>query len=241
MKKRIVELLIAWAVITLLFIGIVNYREVWIDMIEELQKAWGSWSSGELKQDYPLWGIKIFWWGRIGKFVAVIGASTIIVDIIGPERLRSLGESLHTRFNMTARGDLLRESIRWYKKTILGSTEESTLKTAAIESKVNKLNYFLCFVLTVIFLYRIVWKSWDLSWNNGGWVGVLIIMWGMYLIFLFTLSALVTIIIVFILTIIGMFIDYIALMLERTYIDKLVKIAGVIMLFVGFHFDFLAS
>ena len=226
-----------------------------------LLEAWRLWFSGNLTSDSLLWGVmKILWWGRIGKVIVLAAALTIVVDIIGPERLRSFGESLHTKkFTMTAASDFLRESRRWYKEAFRedwvdnafpfvayhGSTEEDH-RTAIHEFKADKLNYFVCLVLTVIVLYLYLTMT---KWNSGEWwllAGAIIGACIMYIVFLITVSRVVTLIIVATPTIIGQSIDYalvkpLAWMLDRPHIDKLVKIAGVLLLLIGFHFDLLAS
>jgi hypothetical protein len=231
------------------------------NMIEEvgLLEAWRLWFSGNLMSDSLLWGVmKILWWGRIGKVIVLAAALTIVVDIIGPERLRSFGESLHTKkFAMTAALDFLRESRRWYKESFRkdwedntfpflvayhGSTEEDH-RTAIHEFKADKLNYFVCLVLTVIVLYLYLTMN---KWNSGEWWWVLAGAISMYCFLLITVSRVVTLIIVATPTIIGQSIDYalvkpLAWMLDRPHIDKLVKIAGVLLLLIGFHFDLLAS
>jgi hypothetical protein len=51
--------------------------------------AWSRWASGDPDlKDKLLWGMQILWWGRVGKFAAFVGGLTLILDIIGPERIR---------------------------------------------------------------------------------------------------------------------------------------------------------
>jgi hypothetical protein len=59
-------------------------------------EAWSRWASGNpTLKDNMLWGLQILWWGRIGKIAAFVGGLTLVLDILGPERLRSaLGRSV---------------------------------------------------------------------------------------------------------------------------------------------------
>jgi hypothetical protein len=59
-----------------------------------LFEAWHNWLSGHLDPELSLWGIRLFWWARIGKILQIVGAVTVVVDIIGPRRLRRLGTQL---------------------------------------------------------------------------------------------------------------------------------------------------
>ena len=54
--------------------------------------AWSLWFSGsQVPTNLRMGPLTILWWGRIGKLAAFIGAGTVILDLIGPERLRRIG------------------------------------------------------------------------------------------------------------------------------------------------------
>ncbi len=54
--------------------------------------AWSLWFSGqEVDPQLRLWFMSILWWGRVGKIAAFIGGLTVILDLVGPERLRQWG------------------------------------------------------------------------------------------------------------------------------------------------------
>jgi len=53
-------------------------------------EAWGLWFSGqEVDPQARLWFMGLLWWGRAGKIAAFLGGLTVILDLIGSERLRS--------------------------------------------------------------------------------------------------------------------------------------------------------
>ena len=62
--------------------------------------AWGLWFSGKNVADQMLLGIQILWWGRLGKIVGLLSALSIIAEIIGPQKLRKFGKSLHGIFSL---------------------------------------------------------------------------------------------------------------------------------------------
>jgi hypothetical protein len=59
--------------------------------------AWFLWFSGqEVDPRLRLWFMSILWWGRAGKIAAFLGGLTVILDLIGPDRLRRWGRAGRT-------------------------------------------------------------------------------------------------------------------------------------------------
>lgn len=55
--------------------------------------AWARWAAGDpMLRNADLCGLPVLWWGRIGKVSAFLAGMTLILDIIGPERLRQFSE-----------------------------------------------------------------------------------------------------------------------------------------------------
>lgn len=56
--------------------------------MDALSEVVSQWLSGrEVDDDLVVLGLRMIWWGRIGKLLAFLGGGTIILDIIGPERV----------------------------------------------------------------------------------------------------------------------------------------------------------
>jgi hypothetical protein len=56
-------------------------------------EAWARWANGDPSlKDAVLWGMRILWWGRIGKGLAFLSGLVLIVDIIGPERIHDFSK-----------------------------------------------------------------------------------------------------------------------------------------------------
>jgi hypothetical protein len=49
--------------------------------------VWMSWWSGQVGGGAHLWGIPIFWWGRLGKVAQFTAGLVIVLDLVGSERL----------------------------------------------------------------------------------------------------------------------------------------------------------
>lgn len=77
--------------------------------------AWKLWATGVSVADYELWGLQILWWGRIGKFVQLIAAITIIAEIIGAKNLREFGRSLHPAYPLAHIRQLTTNAKDWVK------------------------------------------------------------------------------------------------------------------------------
>lgn len=53
-----------------------------------LFEAWWRWSEGDpTLRDANLWGLRVLWWGRLGKLAAFVAGLVLIIDIIGPDRI----------------------------------------------------------------------------------------------------------------------------------------------------------
>lgn len=52
------------------------------------------WAQGKALTGMSLWGIPVIWWGRAGKVSAFLGGLTVVLDVIGPDRIREFGMRL---------------------------------------------------------------------------------------------------------------------------------------------------
>jgi hypothetical protein len=76
-------------------------------------QTWKQWLEGGDLHTTMVLGLQIYWWARIGKLAQLLGALTILAEIIGPARLRSFSASLRTlRAARWALG-ALRNSASW--------------------------------------------------------------------------------------------------------------------------------
>lgn len=63
-----------------------------------LWEAWSRWFEGRLPDDAELWGMSLVFWGRLGKLLQFIAGLTVVLDLIGAERLRAWGTSARNNF-----------------------------------------------------------------------------------------------------------------------------------------------
>lgn len=209
-----------------------------------LMEAWRLWLAGKSVSTLSLWGLEILWWGRVGKMVQFAAALTIVAEIIGPERLRNFGNSLHSAFTLRKADEFARDALRWilvmwrYFFALPGSTKEKEALAASKAFKADNLNFIVGLFVTGIGVV-LVWPLWQ-------WWLILLAAAAGYFALLVTLSPIVTVIFVLLYTLSGILIDLIVIeplawMLERRNIDKWIKIVAILFIFLGFHFDLLAS
>ncbi|MGB3491584.1 MAG: hypothetical protein WBA57_02565 [Elainellaceae cyanobacterium] len=209
-----------------------------------LIEAWKIWFSGDLPANTILWGISVLWWERIGKLMQVLGAATIIADIIGPEKIRSFGTSLQSTITPTTLIQFLKQCFDWYlvilRKTILKEFTDEPLRAKSERqySQLDLLNHVICFLLTVFIIIaaKLYFFGWDF----------LIEFTLIYVCLLISVAPLFTVFSVISLTLCGLaintfFIKPIAWVLEHPSLDRSTKIASLLLLLVGFHFELLAS
>jgi hypothetical protein len=217
-----------------------------------LVEAWGKWASGELAEEALLWGMSILWWGRIGKLTGFAAALAIIAEIIGPERLRAFGDSMHRMIAPRRCLGFTVEVWRWMKlyavRFVSKGAKEAKLTAEMEASKVNALIGWPC-----VLVFFGTWAGAVIvAFSEDEWyVGVLrIVMYCVPILFLSTLLCFVTVPVVavslcsgglFLAMVDVLVIEPSAWLLERKQLDKLIKLGSVVLLILGFHFDLLAS
>lgn len=206
--------------------------------------AWVLWLSGHLSPDLMIWGVSIFWWGRLGKIMQAIGAITIIADIIGPEKIRAFGASLQGAVTSAILINFLRNCFEWYKTvfrhTVMKDYEDTVapITRQSGQFKLDVLNYFVCFLLTILVVSSI-------GLQDTGWI-LIVETAIIFCCLLVSISPLITVLILMLLTFAGLvinlvFIKSLASALEHPSLDRFTKIASLLFLLVGFHFELLAS
>ncbi|MGK7897626.1 MAG: hypothetical protein AB4372_29430 [Xenococcus sp. (in: cyanobacteria)] len=81
--------------------------------MENLIEVWKIWFEGSSLDGITLWGISMRWWARIGLLAQYFGALTIIVEVIGPDRLNEFGKNLKTPFSIKQLWKFALDTIKW--------------------------------------------------------------------------------------------------------------------------------
>ena len=207
-------------------------------------ETWQLWLSNNLSGDAVLWGISIFWWERIGKVMQFLGAATIVADIIGPEKIRYFGTSLENTIPHATLVQFLRRCFDWYvvifRETIMKDyTRNSTNKESKPKSlQLNILNYSICFLLTVLTVFLA-----ELHIFNWFFLIEAIFIFGCLLV---SVAPLFTVLAIVMVTLLGLainsiFLQPLAYLLEHPSLDRLLKIASLLLLLLGFFGELLGS
>src|SRR5262245_14209686 len=69
----------------------------------QLWDVWSVWWSGRSAGGMPLWGMTVLWWGRVGKLMQFSAGLTVILDLVGPDRLRHMGRAFEEKANVVDR------------------------------------------------------------------------------------------------------------------------------------------
>jgi hypothetical protein len=205
-----------------------------------LGEAWARWFEGPIATG-ELWDIPLFWWGRIGAMMQMIAAAAILVEIIGPVRLREFAKALRQASPKGPLEGLRNHSLAWYRlqrdfgRARRNSREEAQLAGRVMAHRGTLINAI--FTLVIVATMMIAWSERDLA---SVFAGAMI--YG--LLFLFLTPFLILILSTFAsalgIAVHGLIVG-IAWILERRSLDKTVKLVSLLLLLAGFHFSLLAS
>jgi hypothetical protein len=209
-----------------------------------LLEAWGRWGDGKSLVGDQLWGVKILWWGRIGKGAEFLAAMTIIADVIGPDRIRRFGAGLKRGFDISRAAGIVRSSTLWFRAMVqfLVAKSDSEAEKKALEESnrygADNLNYLVTIAIAVAVGF---WLAESIATTSA-------VVAAAFIGFLASISVAPCITLILILTLMFLgalidtvLIDPLAWVLDRSALDRWIKVGSVLLLIAGFHFDLLSS
>jgi hypothetical protein len=171
--------------------------------------AWRAWFSGqEVDPQARLWFMSVLWWGRAGKIAAFLGGATVILDLIGPDRLRSFPKHPRVRKVLEVPRTPLRKSTH-FVRDFLGLPN----------------------IIGAILLLALMWNLKVVPTDALGWTVVVTIL-GLAVVYVLALIFL---------RVTSVAPGVLAAIFETDKPAQALRYAGLGLLFVGFHFDLLAS
>ena len=244
-----------------------------------LAQAWHHWwTVGQLDSETTLlWGHRLLWWARAGKVAQAVGGLTIIAEIIGAERLRAFGNSMHETLTL----EKAKERSLFYLNSLMITSlvinsrftkyYRDVPKSVKLQIKINSFTSSLIIALFLWLLlkerhfvipndpldqYLINHSDWYEAFAHRrdatrtqflqtGWGQIFICIFAFFVANEF-LSPVYAVFIGFLMILFGivtdaLLIEPIAWVLERPRFDRWLKILALLLLLIGFHFDFLAS
>lgn len=118
-----------------------------------LLDIWHAWWSGDQVNDMILWGHTVRFWGRVGKMLEFGAGLTVLLDIIGTDRLRVFGEAkardraAHREVFNAHQARRKEIAARWHELMEL-RTDDSRMKAAiyALKDSISPLDQIMAIV-----------------------------------------------------------------------------------------------
>jgi hypothetical protein len=186
-----------------------------------------------------LWGMPILWWGRIGKLAEFTAGLVVVLDLIGPDRLRAFGLRSQERATILLL-PLLRTAVRSVASAWRGSGRDwgDGRKTLA-----EAMAWLASVVLAG-------WLIWFFA-PYAGWYRILYWIWGAYavplalILVLFLVVSPISLALFVVVYVPMLLLTLLSLvtgrLLDREQPGHPARWIAFLLFIVGFHFDLLAS
>jgi di/tricarboxylate transporter len=209
-----------------------------------LRHAWSLWASGDLESNDQLWGLPIFWWGRIGRITEFVAGLAIIAEIIGTERLRAFGYRLREQSLRALSGKTFSDVFGWMNAwwRYLVARSDSPAEREALDAT-ERYAITDTVMVPAMVLWAVVWLVFaGFSFADGNVSrGLLFVLAGALAAFF---APLLVGVLICLAALIGLVVDVFvrsaAWILDREGLDTWIKAGSAFLLALGFHFDLLA-
>ena len=207
--------------------------------MRELLDLWAAWATPISVADSWLWGHKVVFWGRVGKVLQVVAGLVVLLEIVGPVRLRQLGAAVRgllPRHWLIAK---LKEARVHHHRLLSWRWSHGFTELGLLAIK-----GWAALRLVVLVGFAIYIKVFLLN-NLPTQLLLEVTFWPAVLVVHFTST--------YFIIVIGMTVSLALLavdltlfqapgwVLEQPALDRWAKLVAVTMVLIGFHFDFLAS
>jgi len=209
----------------------------------ELFHAWQQWITGPTEPTKILLGHPMYYWSRLGKIFELGALVVIVVDLIGPERLRAVG----ARFGVYHASEVYKRVANKYSVPIfvlcaVGYTVFMLVAFAIMIKEKPPAWPALGMSSDIPFIIQIVINAFAIAIATA----VILFVLGVALFAIVMVSALLLTLVIFIYVFLAMqvvepLLRVIAWALEKPNVSWWVKVVSVILFVIGFHFDLLTS
>ncbi|MDB6060743.1 MAG: hypothetical protein JWM78_846 [Verrucomicrobiaceae bacterium] len=206
-------------------------------------QAWEQWRTGAQLSNATLWGLSILWLGRAGKIAEFIGGATVILEIIGPDRIREASTYLLALITVKDIRARLANVSGWLHHFYFPHDRAAAVRERKItwqEIRGEPLLYLstLLSLITVTF-------AWIYSPIATWWLNLLLAFILIYVLQLLIAPVIAAVSSFLILCITGLLaliiIKPLAWVLALPTLNTAVKIIAFLCLTIGFHFDLMSS
>jgi len=206
--------------------------------------AWEQWATKPLPADGVVLGLKVFVWSRIGKVMQFLGAATILLEIIGPARVREFGASI-------ANASTLKRLQRFRQKPgllcrawwmlVVGDGDERQIARHTLNELNAERPLALLYLLWPVLYLLWGWERFPILLQLVHIVGGTLLLYLILAKIAEPIAVLLALLLNTLLSATGAATNAVAWTMEHPRLEKWVRVGAFFALVVGFHFDLLAS
>jgi hypothetical protein len=194
------------------------------DVSEATQSPWWSYGDGPLEPTAQVLGLPIFWWGRLGKTLNLVGSLLIVIEIIGVARLRQISAWL-------SRVKLFRRALN----ALPSEEDQIALDKRAAQEEPGCFIHFIYLQLAVMSTIPAAWVlDWMLRFSGS-------VLWGIFCSFAAIFLAFVALPLIPFLAVELLLIRPMVFLLSHPRLDFAVKCVSLLLFSTGWFLEMLCS
>ena len=228
----------------------------------DLFQAWKLWAENVDIHDETLWFLTIRSWGRAGIIMQFLATGTLVLEILGPERVRSFGTVMSERLHSLSIGNFF-ERIGSFRRSVILFTEENKsvfiiigfiiaviIISSILQYRIDQMSSLQKILFLIVFFVAMTVAGLTIGGIMGVCIGALFLcilfsfgIWALAAGFLFY-GAVYVVSILFILPAYMFYATIIrplSWLTSNKHLEHASKIVSLILIVFGFHFSLLAS